>query len=281
MTALSTTGVSSPSTGPRRLRDGRGRRPCSCSRSWSRRAPAAPRILGEVLGSASNADAHHITAPSPGGGGAVACMELAPRRRRPRRRATSRHINAHGTSTPLNDAAEAEAIAKVFGPPGPPVTSTKGVTGHALGAAGAARGGRRAAVHRARPDPAHGGHHGTSTPSCPDRRRASASPGRGSPGRRCRTPSASAATTAGLGPLIRRLFGAVSLRSANRCSLDTAAPCAASAHVIDTGPTPVGMGPNTSATSRRAARSVVTWAALMRSSRNQRPARRRRHHASR
>jgi 3-oxoacyl-[acyl-carrier-protein] synthase II len=47
------------------------------------------------------------------------------------------HINGHGTSTPLNDAAEAEAIAKVFGPDGPPVVSTKGVTGHALGAAGA------------------------------------------------------------------------------------------------------------------------------------------------
>ncbi len=48
-----------------------------------------------------------------------------------------RQINGHGTSTALNDAAEAEAIAKVFGAPGPPVTSTKGVTGHALGAAGA------------------------------------------------------------------------------------------------------------------------------------------------
>ena len=48
-----------------------------------------------------------------------------------------RQINAHGTSTPLNDAAEAEAILKVFGSPGPPVTSIKGVTGHALGAAGA------------------------------------------------------------------------------------------------------------------------------------------------
>jgi 3-oxoacyl-[acyl-carrier-protein] synthase II len=48
-----------------------------------------------------------------------------------------RQINAHGTSTPLNDAAEAEAVLKVFGEPGPPVTSIKGVTGHALGAAGA------------------------------------------------------------------------------------------------------------------------------------------------
>jgi 3-oxoacyl-[acyl-carrier-protein] synthase II len=94
------------------------------------------RVLGEILGAASNADAHHITAPSPGGSGAIACMELAladagvaPR--------DIRQINAHGTSTPLNDAAEAEAIAKLFGTPGPPVVSTKGVTGHALGAAGA------------------------------------------------------------------------------------------------------------------------------------------------
>jgi 3-oxoacyl-[acyl-carrier-protein] synthase II len=47
------------------------------------------------------------------------------------------HINAHGTSTPLNDLAEARAITKVFGEPGPLVTSTKGVTGHGLAAAGA------------------------------------------------------------------------------------------------------------------------------------------------
>jgi 3-oxoacyl-[acyl-carrier-protein] synthase II len=47
------------------------------------------------------------------------------------------HVNAHGTSTQLNDAAEAEAMAKLFGLPGPPVTSVKGVLGHALGAAGA------------------------------------------------------------------------------------------------------------------------------------------------
>ncbi len=93
-------------------------------------------ILGEILGGASTADAHHITAPSPGGTGAVGCMELclADAGLRPD---DIVHINAHGTSTPLNDAAEAEAIAKVFGAPGPAVTSTKGVTGHALGAAGA------------------------------------------------------------------------------------------------------------------------------------------------
>jgi 3-oxoacyl-[acyl-carrier-protein] synthase II len=48
-----------------------------------------------------------------------------------------KQINAHGTSTPLNDAAEAEAVRKVFGEAAPPVTSVKGVTGHALGAAGA------------------------------------------------------------------------------------------------------------------------------------------------
>jgi 3-oxoacyl-[acyl-carrier-protein] synthase II len=93
-------------------------------------------ILGEVMGAASTADAHHITAPSPGGAGAVACMELALADAGIAPDAV-RQINAHGTSTPLNDAAEAEAIAKVFGSPGPPVTSIKGITGHSLGAAGA------------------------------------------------------------------------------------------------------------------------------------------------
>jgi 3-oxoacyl-[acyl-carrier-protein] synthase II len=103
---------------------------------WSMAEARGARILGEILGAASNADAYHITAPSPGGTGAITCMELAladaglaPH--------DITHINAHGTSTPLNDAAEADAIAKVFGSPGPAVTSTKGVTGHCLGAAGA------------------------------------------------------------------------------------------------------------------------------------------------
>jgi len=93
-------------------------------------------ILGLVLGAASTADAHHITAPSPGGGGAVRCMELAIADAG-LTAADIVHVNAHGTSTQLNDAAEAEALAKVFGTPGPVITSTKGVTGHALGAAGA------------------------------------------------------------------------------------------------------------------------------------------------
>ena len=93
-------------------------------------------ILGEILGAASNADAYHITAPAPGGTGAQACMraalldaEIGPE--------VISHINAHGTSTPLNDAAEGLAMAEVFGSSRPIVTSTKGVTGHALGAAGA------------------------------------------------------------------------------------------------------------------------------------------------
>ena len=94
------------------------------------------RIYGEVLGSGSTADAHHITAPAPGGDGALRCMQLAIEDAGLSSNDIA-SINAHGTSTPLNDAAEAEALSKLFGDNGPPVTSTKGITGHALGAAGA------------------------------------------------------------------------------------------------------------------------------------------------
>lgn len=103
---------------------------------WERATARGATILGEILGSASLADAHHITAPAPAGLGAIRCMrsamqdaDLTP--------SDIAHINAHGTSTPLNDAAEAIGIAEVFGAPGPVVTSIKGVTGHSLGAAGA------------------------------------------------------------------------------------------------------------------------------------------------
>ena len=92
-------------------------------------------IYAEVVGAASTADAHHITAPSPHGTGAVACMELALVDAALPPEAIT-HVNAHGTSTPANDLSEAEAITKVFGSPGPVVTSVKGITGHSLGAAG-------------------------------------------------------------------------------------------------------------------------------------------------
>lgn len=92
-------------------------------------------IIGEILGAGSNADAHHITAPSPGGVGAIACMKLA---LNDANLAADEimQVNAHGTSTPLNDSAEATAVAAVFRHK-PPMTSIKGVTGHPLGAAGA------------------------------------------------------------------------------------------------------------------------------------------------
>ena len=94
-------------------------------------------IYGEVVGYGRNADAYHITAPSPGGEGAAACMQLALDDAGLSASAIG-HINAHGTSTSLNDASEAEAIRKVFGEQAPPVTSTKGTTGHMIAGAGAA-----------------------------------------------------------------------------------------------------------------------------------------------
>jgi len=94
------------------------------------------RVYGEVLGAASTCDAHHMTAPSPGGAGAAACMRMALEDAELRPGAIGA-VNAHGTSTPLNDAAEATAVSAVFGPYAVPVSSIKGVTGHGLGAAGA------------------------------------------------------------------------------------------------------------------------------------------------
>ena len=139
MTALSTSGWSRPFDVRRDgfvIAEGAG---VLVLEEWDHAVARGVHIYAEMLGSASTADAHHITAPSPGGAGAIRCIELALADSRVRHDQVG-HVNAHGTSTPLNDAAEAEALAKVFGSPGPIITSTKGVTGHALGAAGAIEG---------------------------------------------------------------------------------------------------------------------------------------------
>jgi 3-oxoacyl-[acyl-carrier-protein] synthase II len=136
MTALSTSGHSRPFDA---RRDGFVMTEGSAAlvlEDWDRAVARGATIYAEVAGAASTADAHHITAPSPDGSGAVACMELALADAEITT-ADVGHINAHGTSTPLNDLAESRAINKVFGEPGPLVTSTKGVTGHGLAAAGA------------------------------------------------------------------------------------------------------------------------------------------------
>lgn len=96
------------------------------------------RIYAEVLGFASNADAYHITAPQPDGRGAAECMANALEASRLNPEDIS-YINAHGTATELNDAMETKAIKKVFGERAYeiPVSSTKSMTGHLLGASGA------------------------------------------------------------------------------------------------------------------------------------------------
>ena len=94
------------------------------------------RVRGRVLGTGAAADATHMTAPDREGRGAARAMEaaLADAGLDP---AAVGFVSAHGTGTPYNDAMEAVAIARVFGPRGVPVNSIKGAIGHTLGAAGA------------------------------------------------------------------------------------------------------------------------------------------------
>ena len=95
------------------------------------------KILGEIVGYGSNCDAFHMTAPDPTGEGAAMAMQLAldEAKLKP---AQVDYINAHGTATKANDVAEAKAINLVFGEDSRVlVGSTKAMTGHLLGAAGA------------------------------------------------------------------------------------------------------------------------------------------------
>ena len=98
------------------------------------------KIFGEVAGYGSSCDAYHITAPIPGGAGGARAMREAMREAGYSEN-ESIYINAHGTGTPLNDAAETLAIKNAFGEKKAKkirISSTKAVTGHMLGAAGAA-----------------------------------------------------------------------------------------------------------------------------------------------
>jgi 3-oxoacyl-[acyl-carrier-protein] synthase I len=89
------------------------------------------KIYGEIVGYAANADAHDMVAPS--GEGAVRCMRLALKDVK----APIDYLNPHGTGTPIGDQKEIQAIREVFGDRMPAISSTKSLTGHSLGAAGA------------------------------------------------------------------------------------------------------------------------------------------------
>ena len=95
-------------------------------------------IYCEIAGYGNTADAHHLTSPSPGGEGAARCMKMA-LRSGGLNLTDVNYINAHGTSTPQGDICETQAVKSVFGDYAKKlvVSSTKGATGHMLGAAGA------------------------------------------------------------------------------------------------------------------------------------------------
>jgi 3-oxoacyl-[acyl-carrier-protein] synthase II len=92
------------------------------------------RVFGEIIGYGISTDNHHLTQPDPSGGGPRRAMEQALQSAN-RSAEDVNYINAHGTATTFNDAAEGKAIAELFG--SVPISSTKSMMGHSLGAAGA------------------------------------------------------------------------------------------------------------------------------------------------
>jgi 3-oxoacyl-[acyl-carrier-protein] synthase II len=103
---------------------------------WDAAVGRGAPIYAELVGYGATADAYHVTSPAPDGSGAIHSMEasldqagMVP--------SDIAYINAHGTSTGAGDVAETRAIKAVFGADIPPVSSTKSMTGHLLGGAGA------------------------------------------------------------------------------------------------------------------------------------------------
>ncbi len=99
---------------------------------WERAKARGARIYGEIIGYAANSDGFDMVAPS--GEGAVRCMRLAMEGLGGRR---IDYLNPHGTSTPVGDVKEMQAVRDTFGAAAPFISSTKSLTGHSLGAAGA------------------------------------------------------------------------------------------------------------------------------------------------
>ncbi len=104
---------------------------------WDQAKARGARIRAEIVGYGASADAYHITAPAPDGAGARSAMSSA-LQKAGLTPADVDYINAHGTSTPVGDVAETNAIKGVFGQDVPLVSSTKSMMGHMLGGAGAA-----------------------------------------------------------------------------------------------------------------------------------------------
>src|SRR5213076_1995299 len=116
---------------------------------WEHARRRGAKIYAEVVGYGMTADAHHITAPAPDGSGAQEAMRLAMKNADLRLDQVG-YINAHGTSTPHGDAAETAAVKAVFGEQARKLVfgSTKSMTGHLLGAAGALEAAPNRAVKR-------------------------------------------------------------------------------------------------------------------------------------